>query len=137
MRSGTAVVERQPIKKAGPWTLFDRDAAKQRRYAARQAHDGMVWGCVTRPWLQVIADGAFTKLYCQWDAAGSDRFVRNCACYLAADLSRLDPELPPAPAPEVPVGGASGAGGAAPAAPVRPQLPCTPFHVASIHCVTL
>jgi hypothetical protein len=93
--------------------------------------DGMVWGCVTRPWLQVIADGAFTKLYCQWDAAGSDRFVRNCACYLAADLSRLDPELPPAPAPEVPVGGASRAGGAAPAAPVRPPLPCTPFHVAS------
>ncbi len=38
-------------------------------------------------------DGAFTKLFCEWDAAGSDRFVRNCACYLAADMSALDPEL--------------------------------------------
>eukprot|EP01029_Cantina_marsupialis_P031435 TRINITY_DN90587_c0_g1_i2.p1 TRINITY_DN90587_c0_g1~~TRINITY_DN90587_c0_g1_i2.p1 ORF type:complete len:977 (-),score=299.99 TRINITY_DN90587_c0_g1_i2:129-3059(-) len=35
---------------------------------------------------QVIADGAFTKLYCKFDHCGSDRFVRNCACYLAADL---------------------------------------------------
>jgi hypothetical protein len=41
---------------------------------------------------QVIVDGAFTKLYIQWDAAGSDRFVRNCACYLAADMSSADPD---------------------------------------------
>ena len=66
---------------------------------------------------QVIVDGAFTKLYCQWDAAGSDRFVRNCACYLAADMSALDPEAV-APAPE-PASVPAGAGSAAPApAPV-------------------
>jgi hypothetical protein len=66
---------------------------------------------------QVIVDGAFTKLYCQWDAAGSDRFVRNCACYLAADMSALDPEAV-VPAPE-PASVPAGAGSATPApAPV-------------------
>jgi hypothetical protein len=33
----------------------------------------------------LIADGAFTKLFCSWDTAGSARFVVNCACYLAAN----------------------------------------------------
>jgi hypothetical protein len=61
--------------------------------------------------VQVIVDGAFTKLFCKWDAAGSDRFVRNCTCYLAADLSALDPELPSAP-PAGAAGAASAAGGA-------------------------
>lgn len=36
---------------------------------------------------QVIVDGAFTKLYCGWDTVGSARFVKNCACFLAADMS--------------------------------------------------
>ncbi len=72
--------------------------------------------CLIDGVLQVIVDGAFTKLYIQWDAAGSDRFVRNCACYLAADMSALDPEA--APAPEV-ASVPAGAGSAAPApAPV-------------------
>jgi hypothetical protein len=65
----------------------------------------------------VIVDGAFTKLYLQWDAAGSDRFVRNCACYLAADLTTLDPEAAPAPAP-VDLTQPAGAGSGATAAPV-------------------
>lgn len=36
---------------------------------------------------QVIADGAFTKLFERWDAAGSAQFVRNSICFLAADMS--------------------------------------------------
>eukprot|EP01029_Cantina_marsupialis_P006304 TRINITY_DN168_c0_g1_i7.p1 TRINITY_DN168_c0_g1~~TRINITY_DN168_c0_g1_i7.p1 ORF type:complete len:944 (-),score=373.37 TRINITY_DN168_c0_g1_i7:176-3007(-) len=44
---------------------------------------------------QVIADGAFTKLYCKFDAAGSDRFVRNCACWLAADFGGIQEEEKP------------------------------------------
>jgi hypothetical protein len=39
-------------------------------------------------------DGAFTKLFCEWDNAGSDRFVRNCAAYLGADMSKLDIDPP-------------------------------------------
>jgi len=34
----------------------------------------------------VVVDGAFTKLYCQWNDAGSARFVKNCACYLATAI---------------------------------------------------
>ncbi len=33
----------------------------------------------------IIIDGAFTRLYCQWDEAGSARYVKNAACWLAAD----------------------------------------------------
>lgn len=45
--------------------------------------------CIARPATRegcgpIIADGAFTKLFCNWDVAGSDRFVRNCACWLSA-----------------------------------------------------
>jgi hypothetical protein len=32
----------------------------------------------------VLIDGAFTRLFCQWDEAGSARYVCNAACYLAA-----------------------------------------------------
>jgi hypothetical protein len=32
----------------------------------------------------VMVDGAFTRLFCQWDEAGSARYVCNAACYLAA-----------------------------------------------------
>jgi hypothetical protein len=32
----------------------------------------------------VMVDGAFTRLYCQWDEAGSARYVCNAACFLAA-----------------------------------------------------
>jgi len=34
----------------------------------------------------VIVDGGFTKLFASnWKKGGSDRFVRNCACWLSAD----------------------------------------------------
>ena len=32
----------------------------------------------------VAVDAAFTRLYCQWDDAGSARYVCNAACFLAA-----------------------------------------------------
>jgi hypothetical protein len=32
----------------------------------------------------VLVDGAFTRLFCQWDEAGSARYVCNAACFLAA-----------------------------------------------------
>ena len=32
----------------------------------------------------VMVDGAFTRLYCNWDDAGSARYVCNAACFLAA-----------------------------------------------------
>lgn len=32
----------------------------------------------------VMIDTAFTRLYCQWDEAGSARYVCNAACFLAA-----------------------------------------------------
>lgn len=32
----------------------------------------------------VMVDTAFTRLYCQWDEAGSARYVCNAACFLAA-----------------------------------------------------
>src|SRR5207249_7187613 len=32
----------------------------------------------------VMVDGAFTRLYCQWDEAGSARYVCNAGCFLAA-----------------------------------------------------
>lgn len=32
----------------------------------------------------VMVDGAFTRLFCQWDEAGSARYVCNAACFLAA-----------------------------------------------------
>ena len=35
----------------------------------------------------VVVDGAFTKLYCKYDAAGSKYLVINSACFLAADYS--------------------------------------------------
>lgn len=34
----------------------------------------------------VVADGAFTRLFCSWDGAGSARFVTNIAAMLATDL---------------------------------------------------
>jgi hypothetical protein len=43
----------------------------------------------------IIIDGAFTKLYCNWDdgrSAGSSRFVRNCACFLAAIVGPEQPD---------------------------------------------
>jgi hypothetical protein len=49
---------------------------------------------------QVIVDGAFTKLYCHFDTAGSARLVKNCACYLAADFSKY---VPPPNADEKPI----------------------------------
>ncbi len=32
----------------------------------------------------IMVDTAFTRLYCQWDEAGSARYVCNAACFLAA-----------------------------------------------------
>jgi len=32
---------------------------------------------------RVLIDGGFTRLYCKWDSAGTDRFVVNCAAWLA------------------------------------------------------
>lgn len=32
----------------------------------------------------IMVDAAFTRLYCQWDEAGSARYVCNAACFLAA-----------------------------------------------------
>ena len=29
-----------------------------------------------------LVDGGFTRLYCKWDSAGTDRFVVNCAAWL-------------------------------------------------------
>lgn len=37
----------------------------------------------------LIADGAFTKLFCGWDTAGSARFVMNCAAMLAVDVGAI------------------------------------------------
>ena len=34
----------------------------------------------------VIVDGAFTKLFVDWNAGGSARFVRNCACWLSTNI---------------------------------------------------
>ena len=49
-------------------------------------HDGNLI-VVARPSLDgcgpVIVDGAYTKLYCDWNKSGSARFVRNCACWLS------------------------------------------------------
>jgi hypothetical protein len=48
----------------------------------------------------VLVDGAFTRLFCQWDEAGSARYVCNAACFLAAmALPEEEPEET-APAPE-------------------------------------
>lgn len=47
----------------------------------------------------VMIDGAFTRLYCQWDEAGSARYVCNAACFLAAmtlpedDPAKLEEKL--------------------------------------------
>ena len=32
---------------------------------------------------RALIDGGFTRLYCKWDSAGTDRFVMNCAAWLA------------------------------------------------------
>lgn len=32
---------------------------------------------------RVLIDGGFTRLYCKWNSAGTDRFVVNCASWLA------------------------------------------------------
>lgn len=32
---------------------------------------------------RVLVDGGFTRLYCNWNTAGTDRFVVNCAAWLA------------------------------------------------------
>lgn len=42
----------------------------------------------------VMVDTAFTRLYCQWDEAGSARYVCNAGCFLAAMTL---PEAEPAP----------------------------------------
>ena len=34
----------------------------------------------------IILDTAFTRLYCQWDEAGTARYVCNAGCYLAAGV---------------------------------------------------
>lgn len=36
----------------------------------------------------LMADGAFTRLYCNWDDAGSARYVSNAACFLAGHAAR-------------------------------------------------
>jgi hypothetical protein len=75
---------------------------------------------------QVVVDGAFTKLFCKWDAAGSDRFVRNCAAYLGADMSDRDDDPPSvaalALAASEDAGGPAGAGGA-----LRPGVDLRPL----------
>jgi len=50
---------------------------------------------------QVIIDGAFTKLYCEYDAAGSKYLVINSACYLAANFSEPKPDTEPEPEPVI------------------------------------
>ena len=32
---------------------------------------------------RALIDGGFTRLYYKWDSAGTDRFVMNCAAWLA------------------------------------------------------
>jgi hypothetical protein len=49
---------------------------------------------------QVIIDGAFTKLWCKYDAAGSKFLVINSACYLGADFSEPVEEDEKEPQPE-------------------------------------
>lgn len=44
----------------------------------------------------IIIDTAFTRLYCQWDEAGSARYVCNAGCFLAAGTSAASAQ----PAPE-------------------------------------
>jgi hypothetical protein len=41
----------------------------------------------------LMADGAFTRLYCNWDDAGSARYVSNAACYLAGHSARRPGEF--------------------------------------------
>jgi hypothetical protein len=41
----------------------------------------------------VMVDTAFTRLYCQWDEAGSARYVCNAACFLAATTVPDEPEV--------------------------------------------
>src|SRR5262249_31537684 len=49
-----------------------------------------------------LIDGAFTRLYCQWDEAGAARYVCNAACFLAAMALPEDaPEPEPADPAEV------------------------------------
>ena len=43
----------------------------------------------------VMIDTAFTRLYCQWDEAGSARYVVNAACFLGAMATvRAEPDEP-------------------------------------------
>ena len=35
-----------------------------------------------------MVDGAFTRLYCDWDDAGSARYVSNAACFLAGHAAQ-------------------------------------------------
>ena len=32
---------------------------------------------------RALVDGAFTRLYCNWDSAGTDRYIVNAAAWLA------------------------------------------------------
>jgi hypothetical protein len=50
----------------------------------------------------IMVDGAFTRLYCQWDEAGSARYVCNAACFLAAMTLPEDQEEGPAGEPVAP-----------------------------------
>lgn len=50
---------------------------------------------------QVIIDGAFTKLFCKYDAAGSKYLVINSACYLAANFTEPKPDTEPEPEPVI------------------------------------
>ena len=43
----------------------------------------VVTACYESDGKRVLVDGGFTRLYCDWNAAGTDRFVVNCACWLA------------------------------------------------------
>src|SRR5262249_30826788 len=44
----------------------------------------------------VMVDGAFTRLFCQWDEAGSARYVCNAGCFLAAMTLADEEEAEPA-----------------------------------------
>ncbi len=44
---------------------------------------GVVTACCDDNGRRVLADGGYTRLYCKWESAGTDRYVVNAAAWLA------------------------------------------------------
>ena len=53
------------------------------RPLAYSSDGNVVSAYVDADYCRCLLDGGFTRMYCAWDKAGTDRYIKNCAAWLA------------------------------------------------------